>query len=58
VTYLVNLGYFLAQGLVLPNGCSLKKLMLNGGFRVCNMLSLVLYPKHVYIVSLTLIAEY
>jgi hypothetical protein len=33
----------------------LKKLMLNGRYRVCN---LVMYPKHVYFASLTLIAEY
>jgi hypothetical protein len=32
--------------------------MLNGGSRVCTPLSLVLYPKHVYFASLTLIAEY
>jgi hypothetical protein len=42
----------------LPNGCSLEKLMLNGDSRVCNLLSLVLYPKRVYFVSLMLIAEY
>jgi hypothetical protein len=29
--YLVSLGYFLAQGPVLPNDCSMEKLMLNGG---------------------------
>jgi hypothetical protein len=57
-TYLGSLAYFLARDLMLPNGYSLKKLMLNGGSRVCNMLSLVLYPKHVYLASLTLTAEY
>jgi hypothetical protein len=31
VTYLESLGYFLARSLVLQNGCSLEKLMLNGG---------------------------
>jgi hypothetical protein len=31
VTYLRSLGYFLARDPVLPNGCSSKKLMLNGG---------------------------
>jgi hypothetical protein len=30
-TYLVSLGYFLARDPVLLNGCSSKKLMLNGG---------------------------
>jgi hypothetical protein len=58
VTYLGSLGHFLARGLVLLNGCSSKKLMLNGGFRVCSLLSLVLYPNHVYFASLTLTAEY
>jgi hypothetical protein len=31
VTYLVSLDYFLARGLVLLNGCSSEKLMLDGG---------------------------
>jgi hypothetical protein len=53
-----SLGYFLARGPVLPNDCSLEKLMLNGGSRVCSLLSLVLYPKRVYFASLTLTAEY
>jgi hypothetical protein len=57
-TYLESLGYFLARDTVLSNGCSLEKLMLNGGSRVCSLLSLVLYPKHVYFASLTLIAKY
>jgi hypothetical protein len=57
-TYMGSLGYFLARDPVLPNGCSLEKLMLNGGSRVCSLLSLVLYPKHVYFASLTLTAEY
>jgi hypothetical protein len=35
-----------------------KKLMLNKGSRVCIILSLVLYPKHVYFASLALTAEY
>jgi hypothetical protein len=39
-------------------GHSSEKLMLNGGFRVCSLLSLVLYPKRVYFTSLTLTAEY
>jgi hypothetical protein len=58
MTNLGSLGYFLAWGLVLPNGCSSKMLMLNGGggSRVCNLLSL--YPKHVYFASLTLTVEY
>jgi hypothetical protein len=43
---------------VLPNDRFLKKLMLNGGSRVCSLLSLVLYPKCVYFASLTLTAEY
>jgi hypothetical protein len=57
-TYLGSLGYFLAWGPVLPIYCFLKKLMLNGGFRVCNLFSLVLYPKRVYFASLTLTTEY
>jgi hypothetical protein len=57
-TYLGSIGYFLARGPVLPNGCSLEKLMLNKGSRVCIILSLVLYPKHVYFASLALTAEY
>jgi hypothetical protein len=57
-TNLGSLDYFLAWGPVLLNGCSMEKLMLNGGFRVCSLLSLVLYPKHVYFVSLTLTTEY
>jgi hypothetical protein len=56
VTNLGSLGYFLAWGPVLPNGCSSKKLMLNGGSRVCNLRSL--YPKRVYFASLMLTAEY
>jgi hypothetical protein len=35
-----------------------KKLMLNGGSRVYNLLSLVMYPKCVYFASLTLTSEY
>jgi hypothetical protein len=58
VTYLGSLSYFLTRGLMLPNGCSSAKLMLNRGSRVCNLLSLVLYPKHVYFASLTLTVEY
>jgi hypothetical protein len=57
-TNLGSVGYFLAWGPVLPNGCSLEKLMLNGGSRVCSLLSLVLYPKRACFASLTLIAEY
>jgi hypothetical protein len=57
-TYLGSIGYFLARGPVLPNGCSLEKLMLNREFRVCIILSLVLYPKHVYFPPLALTAEY
>jgi hypothetical protein len=57
-TYLGSLSYFLARGPVLPNDCSLEKLMLNGGFRVCNLLSLIVYPKRVYFASLTLTTEY
>jgi hypothetical protein len=40
------------------NGYSSKKIMLNGGFKVCSLLRLVLYTKHVYFASLTLTAEY
>jgi hypothetical protein len=58
LTYLESLGYFLARDPVLSNGCSLQKLLLNGGSRVCSLLSLVLYPKYVYFASLTLTAKY
>jgi hypothetical protein len=54
MTYLESFGYFLTRGPVLPNGCSLERLMLNEGSRVCSLLSLVLYPKRVYFTSLTL----
>jgi hypothetical protein len=57
-TYLGSIGYFLAQGPVLLNGCSSKKLMLMGGSIVCSLLSLVPYPKYVHFASLTLTAEY
>jgi hypothetical protein len=57
-TYLGSLSYFLARGLVLPNGCSIKKLMINGGSIVYNQLSLVMYPKRVYFASLMLTIEY
>jgi hypothetical protein len=61
VTYLRYLDYFLPRGPVLLNDCSSKKLMLNwegGGSRVCSLLSLVLYLKHVYFTSLTLTVKY
>jgi hypothetical protein len=58
VTYLGSLGYFFTRGPVLSNDCSLEKLMLNRGSRVCSLLSLVLYPNCVYFASLTLTAEY
>jgi hypothetical protein len=58
VTNLGSLGYFLPWGPVLPNDCPSKKLMLNGGSRACNLLSLALYHKRVYFASLTLTAEY
>jgi hypothetical protein len=57
-TYLGSLGYFLAQDLVLLNGCPLEKPMLMGGSRVCSLLSLVPYPQHVHFASLMLAAEY
>jgi hypothetical protein len=56
--YLGSLGYFLARDPVLLNGCSEEKLMLNGGFRVCSLLSLILYPKRTYFASLSLTAKY
>jgi hypothetical protein len=61
VTYLGSLGYFLARGPVLLNDCSSEKLMLNGRwgrFRVCILLSLIMYPKRVYFASLTPTTEY
>jgi hypothetical protein len=58
VTNLGSLDYFLAWGPVLPNGYYSKKLMLNRGYKVYNPLSLVMYPKRVYVASMTLTAEY
>jgi hypothetical protein len=58
VTYLGSLGFFLARGPVLLNGCFSKKLMLNRGSTVCSLLSLILYSKRVYFASLTLTVEY
>jgi hypothetical protein len=58
VTYLRSLCYFLAQGLVLLNGCSSKKQMLMGRSRVCSLLNLVSYPKRVHFTTLMLAAEY
>jgi hypothetical protein len=57
-TYLESLDYFLARGPILSNGCSSEKLMLNRGSRVCSLLSLVMYSKHVYFASLMLTAAY
>jgi hypothetical protein len=60
VAYRGSLGYFLAQSLLLLNGCSSERLMLTGGggSRVCSLLSHVLYPKHVHFTSLILAAKY
>jgi hypothetical protein len=58
MTYLGSLGYYIAQDPVLLNGCSMKKLMLYGGSRVCSLLRLVLYPKRVYFAFRMLIAKY
>jgi hypothetical protein len=58
MTYMGSLGYFLTRGPVLPNGCSLEKLMLHGGSRACSLLCLIRYPKRVYFASLMLTAEY
>jgi hypothetical protein len=59
MTYLGSLGYFPAWGLVLPNGRSSKRLLLmRRGSGVCNLLSLVLYPKHAHFASWTLPANY
>jgi hypothetical protein len=58
VTYLGSLGYFLALGPMLLDGCSSEKPMLMGGSKVCSLLSLVLYPKRVHFASLTLDARY
>jgi hypothetical protein len=43
-TNLGSLDYFLAWGPVLLNDCFPEKLILNGGSRVCSLLSLVMYP--------------
>jgi hypothetical protein len=58
VTYLGSLGYFLAQGPTLLDGCSSEKPMLKWGSKLCRLFSLVLYPKRVHFASLTLVAEY
>jgi hypothetical protein len=42
---------------MLLNGRSLEQLGL-GGSKVCSILSLVMYPKHVHFASLTLMAKY
>jgi hypothetical protein len=57
-TNLGSFSYFLARGPLLLNGCPSKKLILNGGSRVCSLLRLVMYPKRVYFASLTLTTEY
>jgi hypothetical protein len=54
VTYLGSFGCFLLRGPVLLNSCSSEKLILTGGSRVYSLLSLILYPKRVHFVSLTL----
>jgi hypothetical protein len=58
VTHLKSLGYFSCSGSGVLNGCSSKKVMLNGESRVCNLLSQIIYPKYVYFTSLTLTTEY
>jgi hypothetical protein len=49
---------FSCSGSGVLNVCYSEKLMLNGGSRVYNLLSLVMYPKCVYFASLTLTSEY
>jgi hypothetical protein len=58
VAYQGSLGYFLAQSLLLLNGYSLERLTGGGGSRVCSLLSLISYPKHVHFASLTLTSKY
>ena len=58
VTNLGSLGYFLAWGPMLLNGCSSEKPMLMGVSIVCSLLSLVSYPKYVHFASVTLTAKY
>jgi hypothetical protein len=58
VCFLGSLGYFLAWGPMLLNGCSSEKPMLMGVSIVCSLLSLVSYPKCVHFASLTLAVEY
>jgi hypothetical protein len=57
-TYLGSLVIFLLGVRCCRMTVPQKKLMLHGGFIVCSLLSLVLYPKHVYFAFLTLMTEY
>jgi hypothetical protein len=43
---------------VLLNDCPMEKLMLMGRSKMCSLLSLVLYLKHVHFASLKLSVEY
>jgi hypothetical protein len=43
---------------MLLKGCPWKQLVLRGGSRVCNLLSLVWYPKRVHFASLMLLAKH
>jgi hypothetical protein len=60
VTYLGSLGYFPAWGPVLPDGHPSERLLLTGvgGSGMCNLLSLVIYPKCAHSTSRTLPADY
>jgi hypothetical protein len=50
--------FSLVQGFVLLVGRPMEWLVLRGGSRVRNLLSLVMYPKRVHFASLTLSANY
>jgi hypothetical protein len=59
MTYLGSLGYFPIWGPVLTDGCPMERLLLTGGGSgMCNLLSLVLYPKRAHSTSWTLPADY
>jgi hypothetical protein len=58
VIYLGSLDYFLAWGSHVAEWQLLGKDKANGGTGVCNLLSLVMYPKRTHFTSLTLSAKY
>jgi hypothetical protein len=60
LTYLGSLGYFHAWGPVFARWPPLRKAIINrgGGFDMCSLLSLVMYPKHAHSTSLMQPGDY